>query len=198
MTGAFFRRVQASHSLLHDLTEPGLPSANASLIPDNLHELTNMSKPSIILIPASFALPELYDPIVDAVAANGYEIQALHLPTVGLKTGPREGAPPSMYEDATFIATEVEKLSDEGKDVILIAHSYGGIPATESTKGLGKEEREKDGKKGGVVALAYITAVVPAVGDSAMGVLASVPPESQLELPIDVRFSPLPVPVISK
>ena len=151
-----------------------------------------MSKPSIILVPGSFSLPELYDPIVKGVAAKGYEIMALHLPTIGLKTGPREGAPPTMYEDAAFIAEEVEKLVDEGKDVVLIAHSYGGIPATESTKGLGKEERLKDGKKGGVVALGYMTAVVPAVGDSAMGVLASVPPESQLGLPIDVCFSHSP------
>ncbi|MCJ1384566.1 hypothetical protein MMC17_007683 [Xylographa soralifera] len=144
-----------------------------------------MSKPSILLVPDSFTLPELYDPIVNAVAAKGYEIQALHLPSVGLKTGPREGPPPSMYEDAALIAKEVEKLADEGKDVLLIAHSYGGIPATESTKGLGAEERQKDGKKGGIVALAYITALVPALGVSAMGVLAGVPPESQLLLPID-------------
>ncbi|MCJ1435194.1 hypothetical protein MMC27_004566 [Xylographa pallens] len=146
-----------------------------------------MSKPSILLIPGSFALPEFYDPIVDAVAAQGYEIRGLHLPTVGLKTGPREGAPPSMYDDAAFIAGEVEKLADEGKDVILIAHSYGGIPATESTKGLRKEERREKGKKGGVVALAYMTAVVPALGVSAMGVLAGLPQESQLGLPIDEK-----------
>ncbi|MCJ1282914.1 hypothetical protein MMC26_002240 [Xylographa opegraphella] len=146
-----------------------------------------MSKASIIIVPSSFALPELYDSVVNAVAAKGYEIQALHLPTVGLKTGPKDGAPATMYEDAEFIAKEVDKLADEGKDVILIAHSYGGIPATECIKGLGKEERQKNGKKGGVVALAYMTALVPAVGVSAMGVLASVPPESQLELPIDGR-----------
>lgn len=151
-----------------------------------------MSKPSILLIPGSFGLPEFYDPVVNAVAAKGYEIRALHYPSVGLKTGPREGAPPTMHEDAAFIAKETEKLADEGKDVILIAHSYGGVPATESAKGLGKEERQKQGKKGGIVNLAYMTALVPAVGASAASLLAAVPEDQRLELKIDVRSSPSP------
>ena len=146
-----------------------------------------MSKPSILLIPGSFALPEFYDPVLNAVAAKGYEIRALHLPSVGLKTGPREGSPPTMYDDAAFIAKEAETLADEGKDVVLVAHSYGGVPVTESTKGLGKEERQKQGKKGGIVSLAYMTCLVPAVGMTAMGVLADVPEAQRNNLPIDVR-----------
>ena len=146
-----------------------------------------MSKPSIFLIPGSFVLPEFYDPIVDAVAAEGYQIRALHLPAVGLAPGlGREGAPPAMYDDAAFIAKEVEKLADEGKDVVLIAHSYGGTPATQSIKGLGREERQRQGKKGGIVALAYMTAIVPAVGSSASSTLADRPKESQIDMTLDV------------
>ena len=155
--------------------------------------LTDMSKPSILFIPGSFSLPEFYDPVMDAVAAKGYEIRGLHLPSVGLKAGQgREGTPPTMYDDATFIAKEAERLADEGKDVILIAHSYGGVPVTESIKGLGTKDRQKQGKPGGIVHLAYITSVVPAVGTSAAGVLADVPTEHQMDLKIDVRFSSFP------
>ena len=148
-----------------------------------------MSKPSILLIPGSFALPSFYHEVVDAVAKD-YSIKALHLPSVGLapKT-PREGAPPSMYDDAAFIAKEAEKLADEGKDVILVAHSYGGIPVSESTKGLSKEERKASGKKGGIVHLAYMTVLLPAVGMSAVGLLADVPAENRVNLEIDVRLT---------
>ena len=160
--------------------------------------LTNMSKPSILLIPGSFALPEFYNSVVDAVVAKGYEIRALHLPSVGLKTGQgREGELPTMYDDAAFIAKEAERLADEGKEVILIGHSYGGVPVTQSPKGLGAKERQMQGKLGGIVSLAYITSLVPAVGTSAAGVVADVPKEHQLDLKIDVRFSPfsfLPLP----
>ncbi|MCJ1476325.1 hypothetical protein MMC13_004991 [Lambiella insularis] len=157
-----------------------------------------MSKPLILLIPGSFALPEFYDLVVNAVMARGYEMRGLHLPTVGLKTGPRGGTPPTMYDDAAFIAKETEKLADEGKDVILIAHSYGGAPTTQSTYGLSKAERRKHGKDGGIVKIAYMTAVVPAVGMSTASVMADAPKDlgwmyhGQISKSAAITFSDLP------
>ncbi|KAM3072307.1 hypothetical protein ACMFMG_009117 [Clarireedia jacksonii] len=147
-----------------------------------------MSKPSIIFIPGSFALPSFYDNISNAIAAKGYEIKVLHNPTSS--NGPdagREGDPPTMYDDAANIAKEAEKLADEGKDVILVAHSYGGAPASQSTKGLEKEERQKQGKKGGIVRLAYMTCVIPPVGGTVGGVMLSLPDELKLDLKIDEK-----------
>lgn len=88
---------------------------------------------------------------------------------MGLKIRPREGMPASTYDDAVFIAKEAEKLAGEGKDVVLIAHYYGGVSVNESGTGVGKE------KEGGIVRLAYIAALVSAGGTSAVGVLADVP-----------------------
>jgi hypothetical protein len=146
-----------------------------------------MSKPSILLIPGSFAKPEFYTPVLDAVTAKGYEIKGLHLPSVGLSAlQPRPGVPPTMYDDAAFIAKEAEKFADEGKDVIVIGHSYGGIPVTQSIKGLAKEDRQKEGKQGGVVNLAFITSLVPALGESAVDVLVYVPKDQEVGLTPDV------------
>jgi hypothetical protein len=149
-----------------------------------------MSKLSILIVPGSFCIPELYDSVVDPVKEKGLEIKALHLPSSGLKTGPREGAPPTMYDDAAFIAKETAKLADEGKDVILIAHSYGGVPMTESVKGLRKEERQKEGKEGGIVRLAYLTVLLPPVGTPAGEILMHVPAENKLEMRVDVSLCP--------
>lgn len=146
-----------------------------------------MSKPAILLIPGSFSLPEFYDLVTNPISAAGYEIRTLHYPSIGLASGPREGTPPTMYDDAAFIAAEAERLADEGKDVILVAHSYGGVPTSESVKGLSKQERQKQGKKGGIVRIAYVTSIVPAVGMAAMEVLGDLPKENQVELKIDVR-----------
>ena len=65
---------------------------------------------------------------MDEVTAKGYEMRPLHISSVGLNPGPGEGQPPTMYGDAAFIAKETEKLADEGRDVIPISHSYGGVP----------------------------------------------------------------------
>lgn len=47
---------------------------------------------------------------------------------------------------------------------MVCVHSYGGLPGSEATKGLSKEEREKDGKKGGVVKMCYICAFAATEG----------------------------------
>lgn len=149
-----------------------------------------MTEPSILIIPGACSIPEFYQPVIDAVAAQGYEIKGLHLPTAGLKTGPREGMAPTMYDDALFIAKEVNQLADEGKDVILLAHSYGGVPTTQSINGLSKKERKSQGKAGGVVRIAYMTAIVPSMNVGAGGFMAGVPEEHKLEMKINVCSCP--------
>lgn len=131
-----------------------------------------MSKSSILLVPGSFTPGHVYANVVERVAAKGYDIRALQMPSVRLETeSPTARKPPSMYEDASFIANQVSVLADEGRDVTIVAHSYGGVPATECVKGLAKVARQKLGKQGGVVRLAYMTALVPALGYSGSDVL---------------------------
>ncbi|KAI1423341.1 Alpha/beta hydrolase fold-1 [Xylaria sp. FL1777] len=127
-----------------------------------------MSKPYFLISTGSFAPAQLYDNIVERVKGHGYDIKALHLATVGLGPGLGRDTPPAtMYDDAALIAKEIEALADQGREIILIAHSYGGMPATESTKGLSVEERKKQGKKGGLVRLAYNTVLLTTPGHSA-------------------------------
>jgi hypothetical protein len=93
-----------------------------------------------------------------------------------------------MSDDATYISEVIEHLADQEKDVLLISHSYGGVPATESVKGLSKKARKKKGKKGGVVHLGYMTALVPEAGQSASGVLANGPAAPLGDYISDVRI----------
>ncbi|KAI1424144.1 Alpha/beta hydrolase fold-1 [Xylaria sp. FL1777] len=126
-----------------------------------------MSRPSIVIIPAASALPLFYAEVVAGVSRHGYDIETLHIPSVGLVTGARPGDPPTMYDDAAFISAHVTGLADAGRDVLLVTHSYGGTPATESVRGLAKTQRMLQGKHGGIVGLAYMTSLVPEVGHPA-------------------------------
>ncbi|EXJ73903.1 uncharacterized protein A1O5_02197 [Cladophialophora psammophila CBS 110553] len=145
-----------------------------------------MSNPSIIFIPGSYVLLPVYQPLFDAVSEAGYEIKGIHPPTVGLSSRQgRESPAPSMYDDAAVIAQAAEKLADQGKDVILMGHSYAGIPMSQSTKGLGKEERRAQGKPGGIVQLAFISCLVPAIGSSAASLLGRFPNEKRPLVSID-------------
>lgn len=58
-------------------------------------------------------------------------------------------------------------LETDGKDVIVIAHSYGGVPAAGAAYGSSKATRTKDGKAGGVLGLIYMCAfIVPNVASA--------------------------------
>ncbi|KAF4304466.1 hypothetical protein GTA08_BOTSDO07511 [Botryosphaeria dothidea] len=77
-----------------------------------------------------------------------------------------------MEDDAQHIRKANEALLKQGKDVVLVMHSYGGIPGTESVEGLLKTEREAAGKAGGIIRLVYLTALAPEVGRSINEVMA--------------------------
>lgn len=164
------------------------------------YHTNKMSKPSILLVPGSFTPGHVYKNVIEKVAARGYDIRALQMPSVRVETeSPAARKPPSMYEDAAFIASQVAALADDGKDVLIVSHSYGGVPATESIKGLAKDTRQKLGKQGGVVRLAYMTALVPALGSSAGDVLdiGERPEEDRMTMDADVGHSLLQHRIIS-
>jgi pimeloyl-ACP methyl ester carboxylesterase len=117
------------------------------------------AKPTIIIIPGSFCPIYPYAPIISELEAHGYPVHGIELETVG-----RREKAPSMYDDAAAVASLVSQLADEGKDVVLVPHSYGGIVACEASKGLAKSVREKEGKAGGIVRIVFVTAVVPSEG----------------------------------
>jgi hypothetical protein len=136
------------------------------------------TKPAIVLVTGSFCLPELYNDILDPLRAKGYEIAAPALRSVVKKPGP----PPTLYDDAAAIQTEVKKFADEGKDVVLIAHSYGGTVASQAVKGLSKTEREMQGEKGGIVRLGFITALVPDEGETAVSANGAAATDGMIEV----------------
>ncbi|KAJ7839996.1 hypothetical protein B0H14DRAFT_2360884 [Mycena olivaceomarginata] len=123
-------------------------------------------KPAIILIPASFSPLLLYTTITTDLDSHGYTVHGVELQTVG-----RPATPPSMYDDAAMVAAVASELAEARKDVVLVAHSYGGLVACEAAKGLAKRVREREGKQGGIAWIIFVVAVVPGEGESLMDVM---------------------------
>lgn len=69
-----------------------------------------------------------------------------------------------MYDDAQFIRGELELLIDQGQDVVLVMHSYGGVVGTQAAAGLGKVERQNKGQKGGIIRLFYACSFILPLG----------------------------------
>ncbi|KAF2125813.1 alpha/beta-hydrolase [Dothidotthia symphoricarpi CBS 119687] len=114
--------------------------------------------PTILLIPGSFAPPTIYHPLITALRTASHPALVLTLPS----TQKRHPLPPAtMHDDASLIRAVTEALIAQGKQVVVVCHSYGGVPTSEALVGLGVG---KEGG-GGVRRIVYFTAVVPRVGE---------------------------------
>jgi len=122
-----------------------------------------MTNPTIVIVPGSSHSSAHFVPLAKALSTAGFSnILNLTLPSTSTETA----AATSFDPDVEHIRSAVIERVERGEDVAIIMHSYGGAPATEAVKGLGREEREKAGKKGGVVRMIYVAAIVLAEGDS--------------------------------
>lgn len=108
---------------------------------------------TFVLVTGAWHTPSCFDPLAKLLREAGYEVVSKKHPSVG-------GNPPvaSFDPDVEVIRQPIEEEADKGQNVILLMHSYGGVPGTEACKGLDKNTRARGGKKGGVTRLIYCTA----------------------------------------
>lgn len=135
-------------------------------------------RPVIIFVPGAFSRPSDYDLVSGPLREAGYEVHVVHHPSSpDVLVNPT----PSMYDDADNIHRLAETLADEGKDVVIVMHSYGGLPGTQACEGLSRPERLRASKPGGVVRLLYVGAAIAPVGSSMAGVLRTGMPMPSIE-----------------
>ncbi|MCJ1312695.1 hypothetical protein MMC25_006371 [Agyrium rufum] len=101
---------------------------------------TTKTRPEILFVPGAWHVAEHFSPVVAALEGRGYVARAVTLPSVGA-----ERPLSSRDQDVAAIRNAVSQLvEDESKEVVLVLHSYGGMPGSESLRGLGQLEREKE------------------------------------------------------
>ena len=83
--------------------------------------MTARIRPRIIFVHGAWVGPWEFSPLVQILRERGWEVDALDLPSTG--------STESMLQDAAAITTAIELA---GGPVLLVAHSYGGVPVTEA------------------------------------------------------------------
>jgi hypothetical protein len=89
-------------------------------------------------------------------------------------TLPSAGGPTSSTatDDAKHIQDNYLKpLVAQGKNIVLVMHSYSGLPGTESVKGFARKDLAAQDKNGGVVGLLYESALLLPAGLSVASAL---------------------------
>ena len=119
---------------------------------------TAATKPTIVLIPGAWFHPSTYDQFISILQRLSYPIVYASYPSLN----PSDPATADAAHDTEAVLQNflLPLVENEGKDVVILMHSYGGVPGSSAARGLAKAQRSKKAKKGGVVGLIYFSGFV--------------------------------------
>jgi pimeloyl-ACP methyl ester carboxylesterase len=116
---------------------------------------TSPTRPRIILVHGAWVGPWEFEPIVQILRGDGWDVDAIDLPS----TGSTEG----LLADAAAVTAAIERADGP---VVLVGHSYGGAPVTQA------------GDHPSVERIVYVTAFALDAGESALGAMGGALPEA--------------------
>lgn len=125
------------------------------------------SSRTIIIVPGAWHGPEHFDKVAKKLEIAGYPTVCVTLKSVGA-----EEPLTDFWPDVEAIRAEISKVADAGQEIIVVAHSYGGIPSSQAIEGFDINSRKAAGKLGGVVHVFYLAAFLIPEGvsiDKAVG-----------------------------
>ena len=126
--------------------------------------MASENKPTVLIVPGGCHVPIHYEPLTKVLSSHGFPSVALRLPTAGASPPDKD-----LHDDISYISSKLEELVEkEGKEVIVIVHSYGGTPGPSAARPFVKKERAQQGKNGGVIGLLYISSWGVPSGKSTM------------------------------
>ncbi|KAI0454902.1 Alpha/beta hydrolase fold-1 [Xylaria acuta] len=127
-----------------------------------------MAKPVIVLIPGAWHPPNAWNKVKPRLEAAGYEVYTLRLLTA---VAP-EPVNYSWRVDVAAVHDLLIPLFSQGRQAVVVGHSYGGIVATASVEGQSVADRQSRGLQGGFSAVVYICGF-PIVqrGDSLLSII---------------------------
>lgn len=126
-----------------------------------------------IIAPGSFAKPALYSQLKGEILSKGYDAEVVALPSVDEGIGK---PPATMEEDAAHIRQIILSHMNhktKPKDVVLITHSYSGIPGNCALKGLGSADRLAQNEATAVIAYVAMASYLPMEAESIRSIYAS-------------------------
>lgn len=110
--------------------------------------------PTVVFTPGAWHGTWAFDSVRAQLEALGYPTVAVALPSVGTAN-----ASVGVADDAAALQAELATLiTDAGKDVVMVGHSYGGVVISTASEGYGYKNRSAAGLEGGVIMMVYMTA----------------------------------------
>jgi pimeloyl-ACP methyl ester carboxylesterase len=116
--------------------------------------MTAQNRPRIILVHGAWVGAWEFGPLEQILRERGWEVDALDLPSTG--------STESMFQDAAAISAAIDRAAGP---VVLVGHSYGGVPVTEA------------GDHPAVERIVYVAAFALDAGESVIASMGGTLPE---------------------
>jgi hypothetical protein len=126
----------------------------------------NVSDIAIVFVLGSWHLPIFFDEVRNRLTTLGYNSVAVPHPSMGALAGVKD-----LTDDIATLRATIEECSSEGKRVVLVVHSYGGLVASGAAEGMGLKERKVEDKKGGIIMILYFAAFIIPKGSTMLDAL---------------------------
>ncbi|GAD97684.1 hypothetical protein MGYG_00728 [Paecilomyces variotii No. 5] len=134
-------------------------------------------KPSAILIVhGGYFLPTSWANFIKDLTQAGFTVRCPRLPTCGDERPPKA----LLEDDVAAVRKEAFELVDLGHTILVLAHSYGGVVATQAIASDLYASTSSD--RGGVVSLVYLSAWLIQPDDTVAGVIAKYGLQSDVDL----------------
>ena len=133
------------------------------------------TRPTIVIYPGAYHYTKHYSTLINLLRDRGYEVVAVEHKSIFNNSQRDTPHAQSHHDDAAQLRSAVTQLIEQGRDVLVWCHSYGGIPTTEALAGLGKPKVAEASKVGGVTHIIYCCAFVVQSGQSLADVATRFP-----------------------
>jgi hypothetical protein len=110
-------------------------------------------RPVIAIIQGAWHRKPHYEAFTQALTSKGYTVLQPGNATAGLVENIKGK---THLDDVEIIRQTLQPSLDEGKKIVLVCHSYGGIPGSAAAEGYQIHEREAKGLSGGIVHVVYV------------------------------------------
>lgn len=139
-----------------------------------LFNMPSASLPVIIIVPGAFGTPQGFEKLLPYLTKAGYATHPGSYPSCN----PSDPASVSSSQDIASLRDNIllPLLNEEGKDIVIIAHSYGGVVAGGAARELAKETRRAQGHSTGIIGLIYVVGNITLDGESLLAAVGGAYP----------------------
>lgn len=125
--------------------------------------MSPVPSPLVVIVPGAFGTPAGFDKLVPYLNEAGLSTSPGPYPSCD----PQDPTVATCQKDIDSLRRDIllPLLEEEQRDIVILAHSYGGVVAGGAAKGLDKPSRIVQGQQHGVIGLIYVAGNITLEGE---------------------------------